>query len=89
MPVDLGDVVMTALDATGYALRNSEIEITTDFDQDLPKDIGTITLSYTIFDVTEMAGDAINEPFSLLRAMTLGSAFDAVSTVTSPCLLLK
>jgi cytochrome c oxidase assembly protein subunit 11 len=25
-------------------------------DQDLPRDIGTITLSYTIFDVTEMAG---------------------------------
>jgi cytochrome c oxidase assembly protein subunit 11 len=28
-------------------------------DQDLPKDIQTITLSYTIFDVTEMAGGAI------------------------------
>ena len=25
-------------------------------DQDLPRDIGTITLSYTIFDVTNMAG---------------------------------
>jgi cytochrome c oxidase assembly protein subunit 11 len=28
-------------------------------DQDLPRDIKTITLSYTIFDVTEMAGDAV------------------------------
>jgi cytochrome c oxidase assembly protein subunit 11 len=28
-------------------------------DQDLPRDIKTITLSYTIFDVTELAGDAI------------------------------
>lgn len=27
-------------------------------DQDLPRDIGTITLSYTIFDVTDMASDA-------------------------------
>jgi cytochrome c oxidase assembly protein subunit 11 len=25
-------------------------------DQDLPRDIGTITLSYTIFDITKMAG---------------------------------
>jgi cytochrome c oxidase assembly protein subunit 11 len=28
-------------------------------DQDLPGDIKTITLSYTIFDVTEMAGGAL------------------------------
>ena len=28
-------------------------------DQDLPRDIRTITLSYTIFDVTDMAGGAI------------------------------
>jgi cytochrome c oxidase assembly protein subunit 11 len=28
-------------------------------DQDLPRDIGTITLSYTIFDVTKMAGGAL------------------------------
>ena len=28
-------------------------------DQDLPADIQTITLSYTIFDVTEMAGSAV------------------------------
>jgi len=28
-------------------------------DQDLPRDIKTITLSYTIFDVTEMAGGAV------------------------------
>lgn len=28
-------------------------------DQDLPRDIGTITLSYTIFDVTDMANGAV------------------------------
>ncbi len=28
-------------------------------DRDLPKDIGTITLSYTIFDITNMAGGGI------------------------------
>lgn len=28
-------------------------------DQDLPADIGTITLSYTIFDVTDMAAEAL------------------------------
>jgi cytochrome c oxidase assembly protein subunit 11 len=28
-------------------------------DQDLPRDIGTITLSYTIFDVTKMAGGSV------------------------------
>jgi len=28
-------------------------------DQDLPRDIGTITLSYTIFDVTDMVGAAV------------------------------
>lgn len=28
-------------------------------DQDLPRDIGTITLSYTIFDVTKMAGGTV------------------------------
>jgi cytochrome c oxidase assembly protein subunit 11 len=28
-------------------------------DQDLPRDIGTITLSYTIFDVTAMAGGKV------------------------------
>jgi cytochrome c oxidase assembly protein subunit 11 len=28
-------------------------------DQDLPRDIKTITLSYTIFDVTDMAGNAV------------------------------
>jgi cytochrome c oxidase assembly protein subunit 11 len=28
-------------------------------DQDLPRDIRTITLSYTIFDVTDMAGGAL------------------------------
>ena len=28
-------------------------------DQDLPKDIQTITLSYTLFDVTEMVRDAV------------------------------
>ncbi|HKK22266.1 MAG TPA: cytochrome c oxidase assembly protein [Pseudohaliea sp.] len=28
-------------------------------DRDLPRDIKTITLSYTLFDVTDMAGDAV------------------------------
>ncbi len=28
-------------------------------DQDLPRDIKTITLSYTMFDITEMANDAV------------------------------
>jgi cytochrome c oxidase assembly protein subunit 11 len=28
-------------------------------DQDLPRDIRTITLSYTIFDVTDMASSAV------------------------------
>jgi len=28
-------------------------------DQDLPRDIGTITLSYTMFDVTDMVGAAV------------------------------
>jgi cytochrome c oxidase assembly protein subunit 11 len=28
-------------------------------DQDLPRDIGTITLSYTIFDITNMAGGVV------------------------------
>jgi cytochrome c oxidase assembly protein subunit 11 len=28
-------------------------------DRDLPKDIGTITLSYTIFDITNMAGGTV------------------------------
>ena len=28
-------------------------------DQDLPRDIGTITLSYTIFDITKMANGAV------------------------------
>ncbi len=28
-------------------------------DQDLPRDITTITLSYTMFDITEMASDAV------------------------------
>ena len=28
-------------------------------DQDLPRDIGTITLSYTIFDVTDMVGGSV------------------------------
>jgi cytochrome c oxidase assembly protein subunit 11 len=28
-------------------------------DQDLPRDIGTITLSYTIFDITDMVGAAV------------------------------
>ena len=28
-------------------------------DQDLPRDIGTITLSYTIFDVTDMVSGSV------------------------------
>lgn len=40
---------------------NSSAELPLQFiiDQDLPRDIRTITLSYTIFDVTEMAKGAI------------------------------
>ncbi|MFT4614037.1 MAG: cytochrome c oxidase assembly protein subunit 11 [Bacteroidia bacterium] len=39
----------------------TEVEMPLQFivDQDLPKDIRTITLSYTIFDVTDMAAGAI------------------------------
>ena len=39
----------------------SEAELPLQFivDQDLPRDIGTITLSYTIFDVTNMASAAV------------------------------
>lgn len=40
---------------------NSSAELPLQFiiDRDLPRDIGTITLSYTIFDVTTMAGDTV------------------------------
>lgn len=40
---------------------NSSAELPLQFivDQDLPRDIGTITLSYTIFDVTSMVGGAV------------------------------
>jgi cytochrome c oxidase assembly protein subunit 11 len=40
-------------------LSSAEMPLQFIVDQDLPKDIKTITLSYTIFDVTEMAGGAI------------------------------
>ncbi|MEM9254490.1 MAG: cytochrome c oxidase assembly protein [Pseudomonadota bacterium] len=40
---------------------NADTEMPIQFivDQDLPKDIGTITLSYTIFDVTEAVGGKV------------------------------
>lgn len=38
---------------------SAELPLQFIIDQDLPRDIKTITLSYTIFDVTEMAGGAL------------------------------
>lgn len=38
---------------------SAELPLQFIIDQDLPRDIGKITLSYTIFDVTKMAGEAI------------------------------
>jgi cytochrome c oxidase assembly protein subunit 11 len=38
---------------------SAELPLQFILDQDLPRDIGTITLSYTIFDVTKMAGGAL------------------------------
>ena len=40
---------------------NSDAQMPLQFivDQDLPRDITTITLSYTIFDVTDMAAGAL------------------------------
>ncbi len=40
---------------------NSDAEMPLQFivDQDLPRDIKTITLSYTLFDVTDMVGDKV------------------------------
>ncbi len=40
---------------------NSKAEMPLQFivDQDLPKDIRTITLSYTLFDVTDMVGNSV------------------------------
>jgi cytochrome c oxidase assembly protein subunit 11 len=40
-------------------LASAEMPLQFIIDQDLPKDIGTITLSYTIFDVTDMASAAL------------------------------
>lgn len=39
--------------------QSAEMPLQFIVDQDLPRDIKTITLSYTIFDVTEMARDAL------------------------------
>jgi cytochrome c oxidase assembly protein subunit 11 len=39
--------------------QSAEMPLQFIVDQDLPRDIKTITLSYTIFDVTEMANDAL------------------------------
>lgn len=38
---------------------NAEMPLQFIVDQDLPRDIRTITLSYTLFDVTDMVGDAV------------------------------
>jgi cytochrome c oxidase assembly protein subunit 11 len=38
---------------------SAELPLQFIIDQDLPRDIATITLSYTIFDVTKMAGGAL------------------------------
>lgn len=40
-------------------MANAEMPLQFIVDQDLPRDIHTITLSYTIFDVTEMVRDAV------------------------------
>ncbi len=40
-------------------LQSTEMPLQFIVDQDLPRDIRTITLSYTMFDITEMASDAI------------------------------
>jgi len=39
--------------------KEAEMPLQFIVDQDLPRDIRTITLSYTLFDVTEMVGDAV------------------------------
>jgi cytochrome c oxidase assembly protein subunit 11 len=39
--------------------QSAEMPLQFIVDQDLPRDIKTITLSYTIFDVTDMARDAV------------------------------
>jgi len=41
------------------AMAQAEMPLQFIVDQDLPRDIGTITLSYTIFDITDMVGDAL------------------------------
>ena len=38
---------------------NAEMPLQFIVDQDLPRDIKTITLSYTIFDVTDMVSDSV------------------------------
>ena len=40
-------------------LESTEMPLQFIVDQDLPRDIRTITLSYTMFDITEMASDAV------------------------------
>ena len=40
-------------------LQSTEMPLQFIVDQDLPRDIRTITLSYTMFDITEMASDAV------------------------------
>jgi cytochrome c oxidase assembly protein subunit 11 len=40
-------------------LQSAEMPLQFIVDQDLPRDIKTITLSYTIFDVTDMVKDAV------------------------------
>jgi cytochrome c oxidase assembly protein subunit 11 len=40
-------------------LQSAEMPLQFIVDQDLPRDITTITLSYTIFDVTDMVKDAV------------------------------
>ncbi|MEE4191117.1 MAG: cytochrome c oxidase assembly protein [Halieaceae bacterium] len=40
-------------------LASTEMPLQFIVDQDLPRDIRTITLSYTMFDITEMAPDAV------------------------------
>ncbi|TGD70346.1 cytochrome c oxidase assembly protein, partial [Mangrovimicrobium sediminis] len=39
--------------------KSAEMPLQFIVDQDLPRDIHTITLSYTLFDVTDMAKDSV------------------------------